>query len=222
MSAKRTFFGILCVLGMATFFFPAHVDAMEGDYVKLLQALESDNLEEFSRLLENGADPNDSVESLYRTRWVICLAAQKESDAWLRAIKAHGGDIHQTRHELLTNIKDARYANALLCSVLNFPVEPFAYLLENGAEYDQTYCPLCKHAYHQRTFLEHVTRFAQYNKSAWLLEKYPESKRQINDMVIWNLETQPAGLRDDRREGFWKTVDIIREAGYDVNPKPKR
>lgn len=216
-SAKRR----LCFSGIAFFLCIANADGAKGDYEKLLLAVESDNLEEFNRLLDNGANPNESITTLNRNFWVVCLAAQKESDAWLRAIKARGGDIHQTRQELLSDGRKARYANALLCSVLNIPLEPFKYLLENDAAIENTVCPLCKQETSRRTFLEHITRFRQFNKSAWLLENYPESKQQINDMVIWNLESQPALLNESREDGFWKTVDIIRSLGYEVNPKAK-
>ena len=157
-----------------------------------------------------------SVKALRRL-----TSATKESDIWLKKIKKNGGNLQSIREDFASHLANSVYSNALNCSVLNSSTEPFRYLVTNGADIEAIICPQCKQEFGRMSLLEFTVNSLQFNKSAWLLENYPEVKRQIDDKVIWHLEFQPA-LREDRAEGFWKTIDLIRANGHTVNPKVKR
>lgn len=197
------------------------VIASQEKFELLLNAIESENLPEFTKLLDDGLDPNYIGDGFLASQWINCLAARKRSDKWLQIIKKYNGNLNYTRQELLSHMGQSRYANALVCSVINGSTEPFRYLVTNGAEINDVVCSLCKQEIGKRSLLEFVVSSLQFNKSAWLLENYPEVKRQIDDKVIWHLEFQPT-LREDRAEGFWKTIDLIRANSHTVNPKVKR
>jgi len=184
--------------------------ASQPNFELLVDALESEDLRFFKKILESGVDSNFVGTGRSPSNWVNCMAARKNTDAWLRAIKNHGGDLNFTHQPYLGHLLHSGYANALTCSIINGSTEPFRFLVKNGADIEATICPLCKQEFGQSSLLEFTVSFRQFNKSAWLLENYPEVKRQIDD------------LREDRAEGFWKTVDLIRENGHTVTPKVKR
>ena len=211
----------LPIIAIALMMHSPVITASQANFELLINALESENLQRFTKLLDDGTDSDFVGEGYSPSRWVNCQAARKKSDIWLATIKNHGGNLNYVRQEHLSHMGRSRYANALVCSVINGSIEPFRFLVSNGAVIDETVCPLCKQEIGKRSLLEFATSFRQFNKSAWLLENYPEVKRQINEKVIYHLELQST-LRKDREIGFWKTVDLVRANGHTVNPKVKR
>jgi len=103
-----------------------------------------------------------------------------------------------------------------VCSIVNSSQESFEYLVARGVDLEELVCPLCKTKLGRRSLLEFMVINNQYNKSAWFLKNYPEASDQINGELINELELEH-GPAKNRLDGFWSTVQLVREAGHEVN-----
>ena len=192
----------------------------EGDHELLKQSVEGNDLALFSTLLEKGLDPTVAPTNQNPFDWIPCQIARKESDDWLKLMEKHNFDIHHTRNELLDHPMGAKSANMLLCSIINSSIAPFAYLVETGADIYQTICPRCTQDINRYTLLEYILFAGQYNQSGWLLENYPHAVSQANDKAIARIN-RGRPMRENRKEGFRKTVEILRAAGHKIDPDIK-
>ena len=209
----KLFFSLALVLSHAK------VNAEEAHEL-LNRAVADDDLALFSTLLEKGVDPTLVPANQNPYDWIPCQIARKESDEWIRLMEKYKFDIHYTSNELLDHPVAAQSANTLLCSLNHGSIEPFTYLVKNGADIYQTVCPLCTQEIGRFTFLEYILFVGNYNQSGWLLENYPHTVNQVTDRLIVRLN-RGRPVRDDGKEGFRKTVEILRAAGHKIDRDTK-